>query len=107
MAFKVRHTTEETEDELSCVVSLGRTIVDVFVRHRVYGKIGAELNIASPEQVRQFLKNIRTGKSTKSYMGSPLGPSAFPHTICFFDGSFSLERQKPLSEHWTPAIGRT
>lgn len=63
--FKVRHTAEETEDELSCVVSLGGTIVDVFVRHRVYGKIGAELNIASPEQVREFLDNIRTGKSTE------------------------------------------
>ena len=63
--FKVRHTAEETEDELSCVVSLGGTIVDVFVQHRVYGKIGAELNIASSEQVREFLDNIRTGKSTE------------------------------------------
>lgn len=63
--FKVRHTTEQTENELSCVVGLGGTVVDVFVRHRVYGKIAAELNIASPEQIKQFLDNIRTGKSTE------------------------------------------
>ncbi|MBQ9746306.1 MAG: transcription repressor NadR, partial [Clostridia bacterium] len=27
--FKVRHTTEQTEDELSCIVDLGGTVVDV------------------------------------------------------------------------------
>lgn len=32
--FKVRHTTEQTEDELSCIVDLGGTVVDVFVWHR-------------------------------------------------------------------------
>ena len=63
--FKVRHTTDETEDELACVVNLGGTVVDVFVCHSVYGKIEAELNIASPEQVRLFLDNIRTGRSTE------------------------------------------
>ena len=63
--FKVRHTANETEDELTCVVELGGTVVNVFVHHSVYGKIEAELNISTPEQVRQFLDSISTGKSTE------------------------------------------
>lgn len=63
--FKVKHTTEQTEDELSCIVSLGGTVVDVFVWHKVYGKIEAALNIFSPMHVKQFMEGVRTGKSTE------------------------------------------
>lgn len=63
--FKVRHTTEQTEDELSCIVALGGTVVDVFVWHKVYGKIEASLNIFSPMHIRQFLEGVRTGQSTE------------------------------------------
>ena len=61
--FKVRHTAEETEDELSCIVGLGGTVVDVFVWHKVYGKIEAGLNIFSPLHIKQFLEGVRTGQS--------------------------------------------
>ena len=63
--LKLRHTAEETEDELSCIVNLGGTVVDVFVRHKVYGKIEADLNIATQAQVKQFIEGVRTGKSTE------------------------------------------
>lgn len=63
--FKVRHTTAETEDELSCIVGLGGTVVDVFVWHKVYGKIEATLNIFSPMHIKQFLEGVRTGQSTE------------------------------------------
>ena len=63
--FKVRHTTEETEDELSCIVEMGGTVVDVFVWHKVYGKIEASLNIFSKLQIKQFLEGVRTGQSTE------------------------------------------
>ena len=63
--FKVRHTTEETEDELSCIVDLGGTVVDVFVWHKVYGKIEAALNIFSKLHIKQFLEGVRTGQSTE------------------------------------------
>ena len=36
--FKVKHSTDQTEDELSTIVELGGTVVDVFVWHKVYGK---------------------------------------------------------------------
>ena len=63
--FKVKHTTEQTEDELSCIVDIGGTVVDVFVWHKVYGKIEAALNIFSPMHVKQFMEGVRTGKSTE------------------------------------------
>lgn len=63
--FKVRHTSEQTEDELSAIVELGGTVIDVFVWHKVYGKIEAMLNIFSPLHVRQFMEGVRTGKSTE------------------------------------------
>ncbi len=61
--FKVRHTTNETEDELSLIVDLGGTVVDVFVWHKVYGKITAPLNIFSRLHVKQFIEGVRSGKS--------------------------------------------
>ena len=63
--FKLHHTTETTEDELCTIVDLGGTIVDVFVWHKVYGKVSAPLNIFSRLQVKQFLEGVRTGKSTE------------------------------------------
>lgn len=63
--FKVRHTKNETEDELNSIVALGGTVVNVFVWHRVYGKIEAALNIFSPLHVKQFIEGVRSGKSTE------------------------------------------
>ncbi len=63
--FKVYHTTEETEDELNTIVNLGGTVVDVFVWHKVYGKIAAPLNIFSSLHIKQFIEGVRSGKSTE------------------------------------------
>lgn len=63
--FKVYHTTEETEDELATVVNLGGTVVDVFVWHKVYGKMTAPLNIFSNLHIKQFIEGVRSGKSTE------------------------------------------
>ena len=62
---KVRHTTEQTEDELTCIVDLGGIVVNVFVWHKVYGRIEAGLNIFSRLHIKQFLEGVRTGKSTE------------------------------------------
>jgi len=63
--FKVHHTTEQTEDELNLIVDLGGTVVDVFVWHKVYGRVTAKLNIFSRLHVKQFIEGVRTGKSTE------------------------------------------
>lgn len=63
--FKLYHTSEQTEDELNLIVDLGGTVVDVFVWHKVYGKVEAKLNIFSRLHVKQFLEGVRIGKSTE------------------------------------------
>ena len=63
--FKLFHTTNQTEDELCTIVDLGGTVVDVFVWHKVYGRIEAPLNIFSQMHVKQFLEGVRSGKSTE------------------------------------------
>lgn len=63
--IKMYHTTEQTEDELNGIVDFGGTIADVFVWHKVYGKMSADLNISSRVQVKQFIEGVRSGKSTE------------------------------------------
>lgn len=63
--MKVRHSSGQTEEELNSIVDLGGIVVDVFVWHKVYGKLAARLNIFSRQHVQQFLEGVRTGKSTE------------------------------------------
>jgi hypothetical protein len=62
--FKVQHTDVQIEDELNAIVDLGGKILDVFVYHKIYGKISATLNIASRLDVRNFMADIQSGKSS-------------------------------------------
>lgn len=60
---KVRHTNEQTEEELNLIVDLGGAVVDVMVNHRIYGKLAAPLGIKSRRDVQSFMQGIRAGKS--------------------------------------------
>lgn len=64
-AFKVHHTDADTEDELNTIVDIGGTVVDVYVWHRVYGKIETKLDISSRRNVQQYINGLRSGKSTE------------------------------------------
>lgn len=61
--FEVCHTDEKIEDELNAVVDCGGIVIDVFVQHNVYGELRAPLQIRSRRQAKQFVEDIRTGKS--------------------------------------------
>ena len=63
--FKVKHTSEQTADELTRIVSLGGTVVNVFVWHKVYGRIEGKLNIFSTRGIDQFIDGVKSGKSTE------------------------------------------
>ncbi|MBQ4562475.1 MAG: transcription repressor NadR [Clostridia bacterium] len=63
--FKLRHTKEQTEDELSVIVSFGGRVENVYVWHKVYGRIEAPLSIASREDIENFMEGVRSGKSTE------------------------------------------
>ena len=62
-AIKVRHTSEQTEDELNTIVDLGGTVVDVYVCHKIYGKISAQLNIFSRLHVKQLMEGVGQDES--------------------------------------------
>lgn len=62
--FKVYHTNEQVEDELNTIVDLGGCVMDVMVNHRAYGKLTAPLSIKNRKNVRDFVNDIRTGKSS-------------------------------------------
>ena len=63
--FKLKHTSAETEDELYTIVDMGGEIEDVFVWHKVYGKVRVPLGIRSRLHAAHFLEGVRTGKSTE------------------------------------------
>lgn len=62
--FKVLHSDDEVEEELNCIVDLGGIVVDVFVYHKVYGVVRADMNIRSRMEVRRYLKTLEGGKSS-------------------------------------------
>lgn len=62
--FKVIHADEDVEKELSLIVDLGGRIKDVFIYHKVYNIVRGELNIKSRMDIRNYLEEIRSGKSS-------------------------------------------
>jgi transcriptional regulator of NAD metabolism len=61
----VAHTQEQTEDELNLIIAQGAIVKDVFVEHKVYGKISAPLNIHNKRHVDKFLEGVRNGTSVE------------------------------------------
>lgn len=62
--FKVYHTEEDIETELNLFVDLGGKVKDVFVSHKSYGIIHADLNLGSRADVANYLATIQSGKSS-------------------------------------------
>ena len=62
--FKVIHTDEEVEDELSLIVDCGGRVEDVFVSHKIYNIVKAPMNIRSRLDVKRFMDNLASGKSS-------------------------------------------
>lgn len=61
--FKCHHSAEQTADELTCIVDLGGRVEDVFVNHRVYGKISSRLDVGSRRDVARFVAELDAGRS--------------------------------------------
>ena len=62
--FKVCHGEDRVEEELFAIVDLGGTIEDVIINHRIYGKIEARLDLSSRREVRRYLSELQSSKST-------------------------------------------
>ncbi|MBQ6994698.1 MAG: transcription repressor NadR [Lachnospiraceae bacterium] len=61
--YRVAHTDEQIEDELNTIVDMGGRVLDVSIRHEVYGTIRGDLPIRCRKHVQDFIEEIRSGKS--------------------------------------------
>lgn len=55
---RVRHSKEEIERELNCIVDAGGWVADVIVEHEIYGRLSGELVIRSRADVREFIHRV-------------------------------------------------
>ena len=62
--FKMCNTDEQTEDALNTIVYFGGIVENDFVNHKVYGKVQVDLNIKTSRDVTEFIRGIKSGKST-------------------------------------------
>ena len=76
--FCVKHSAEETQDELNRIVDLGGTVLDVVVEHDIYGEIRADLMLSRRKEVAEFCQKL---KNSKSGPLNPLGCGVHFHTV--------------------------
>ncbi len=62
--FKMKHEEEDIRTELDTIVDLGGAVIDVFVYHKVFNVIRAELNIRSRRDVNKYMDQLESGVST-------------------------------------------
>ena len=62
--FKLRHRPDQAEEELNAIVDLGGRVKNISVSHRVYGRITAELDISSRQDVKEFIEALDGAAST-------------------------------------------
>ena len=62
--FKVRHGQEQAAEELNLIVDCGGRVKNISISHRVYGRITAEMDIRSRQDVQEFLQALAGGAST-------------------------------------------
>lgn len=62
--FKVRHRQEQAADELNIIVDCGGRVKNVSISHRVYGRVTAEMDIRSRQDVREFVNAINSSRSS-------------------------------------------
>lgn len=61
--FKCRHTLDELVAECEIVLSHGGKVEDVFVTHRVFGKIAARLDLSNKTHVEELYRSLASGAS--------------------------------------------
>lgn len=62
--FKVCHTPEQTEDEMNLIVDYGGHIKNISISHRLYGRISADMDIRSRQDVHEFVEALKNSRSS-------------------------------------------
>ncbi len=61
--FKCRHNFEEIVHEGMLIINAGGVVEDVFVNHRVYGRISARLDLHNRTHVEELYRSLVSGAS--------------------------------------------
>ena len=62
--FKLWHPQEETSRELNLIVDCGGHVKNISISHRVYGRVSAEMDIRSRQDVSEFVQALQNSRST-------------------------------------------
>lgn len=62
--FKMVHSDDEVGDELYTILDMGGRIEDVFVWHKTYGRITAEIEIYTKEDAKAYIDSLENGRSS-------------------------------------------
>ena len=62
--FKVRHNADQVGDELTLIVDLGGRVQNVSISHKFYGRVTAEMNISSRQDVHEYVSALLAGESS-------------------------------------------
>ena len=61
--FKCRHTLGELVEEAELIINGGGKVEDVFVNHRVYGRISARLDLITKTHAEELHRSLVSGAS--------------------------------------------
>lgn len=62
--LKMCHTAEQITEELTIIIDLGGSVLNVMVNHKLYGKVKAPLSIKSRRDISRFVQTLDKGRST-------------------------------------------
>lgn len=62
--FKVRHGQEQVSEELNLIVDCGGKVKNISISHRAYGRVSAEMDVNSRQDVSEFVQAINSSRST-------------------------------------------
>lgn len=97
IVFKIvcQHTVEQTEEELTTIVSLGGEIIDVIVEHPIYGELTGGLHIQTTKDIDKFIKAYK--KNSASLLSS-LTAGIHLHTIRCEDEESAQQIKEALEQ---------
>lgn len=62
--FKTVHADDEVRQELETIVSNGGEVKDVFVWHKIYGRIEGAMNIKTLQDINEYIESLESGRSS-------------------------------------------
>ncbi len=94
--FKCRHTLGQLVEEAETIISHGGRVEDVFVNHRVYGRIAARLDLVTRTHAEELYRSLVSGAS-KPLMSVTDGYHY--HTVSAESESALDDIERALREH--------